>query len=283
MKHIVFCLLLCAAAAVGAQDDFSKVVVKSEKINASTYMLTGSGGNIGVSIGPDAVFVIDDQFAPLSPKVKAAIAKLTEKPIRFLVNTHHHGDHTGGNENFKREGVTIFAHDNVRMRLLARAERAKGAPVVTFASDISFHINGEDLYVMHLPRAHTDGDAIIQFKGSNVIHTGDLFFNGEYPFIDLAAGGHPDGVVAAVDKVLSICDSKTRIIPGHGPLASRDELLAFRDMLSTLKGRVRALAGKSLVEVQAAKLTQDYDEKWGKGDVGPSAFVELLWNAYRVK
>src|SRR4051812_8885746 len=188
MKRTILFALLFGAGAVQAQEDFSKVQVKTEKINASTYMLTGAGGNIGVSVGPDAVFVIDDQFAPLSPKIKAAIGKLSDKPIRFLVNTHFHGDHTGGNENFLRDGVTIFAQDNVRTRLLAKADTAGRAPVVSFANDISFHINGEDLHVVHLARGHTDGDAIVHFKNGNIIHAGDLFFNGMYPWIDLDSG-----------------------------------------------------------------------------------------------
>jgi cyclase len=283
MKRTTLFALLFAAGLANAQDDYSKVTVTSEKINASTYMLTGDGGNIGVSIGPDAVFVIDDQFAPLSAKIKAAIGKLSKKPIRFLVNTHFHGDHTGGNANFMRDGATIFAQDNVRTRMLAKPDAAMGAPIITFAEDMTFHINGEDLHVVHLPPGHTDTDAIVHFKGSNVIHAGDLFFNGMYPFIDLNSGGHPDGVVAAVDKVLALADDKTRIIPGHGPLGGKAELLAYRDMLATISARVKALAAKPLADVQATDPTQGFDEKWGKGFLRKAELVEMLWKAYQPK
>lgn len=283
MKRLAVCIaIVSACAAASAQQDFSKVQVKIEKLNASTYMLMGSGGNIGLSIGDDAVFVIDDQFAPLAPKIKAAIHTLTEKPVKFLVNTHFHGDHTGGNESFSKDGVLIFAQDKVRTRLLADAATSKNAPVITFTSDMTFHINGEDMLVRHVPRAHTDGDAFVQFKTGNIIHAGDVFFNGLYPFIDGNSGGSPDGVIAAVDTILALADDRTKIIPGHGPIANKADLLAYRDMLATVATRVKAMAGKPLADVLAAEPSKDYDEKWGKGFMRPAAFVEQLWKAYQV-
>jgi cyclase len=282
MKRSILCMaLLTAASGVFAQQDYSKVQIKVEKLNASTYMLVGSGGNIGVSVGADAVFVIDDQFAPLSAKIKAAIATLSDKPVKFLVNTHFHGDHTGGNENFANDGVTLIAQDNVRKRLLEKPQTAKGAPVVTFATDIGFHLNGEDLQVTHLAHGHTDGDAIVRFKNGNIVHMGDLFFNGLYPFIDVNGGGSPDGVVAAVDQVLATIDDNTKLIPGHGPLAGKADLRAYRDMLATINGRVKALASKPLAEVLAAKPSADFDAKWGGGFMRPNEFTELLWKAYQ--
>lgn len=273
--------IISATGAASAQQDFSKVQVKIEKLNASTYMLVGSGGNIGLSIGDDAVFVIDDQFAPLAPKIKAAIRSLTEKPVKFLVNTHYHGDHTGGNGSFSKEGALIFAQDNVRKRLLAEAETVKNAPVVTFATDMTFHINGDDLLVHHVPHAHTDGDAFVQFKTGNIVHAGDVFFNGLYPFIDNSSGGSPDGVVAAVDAILAVTDTQSKIIPGHGPLASKADLQAYRDMLATTSARIKAMAGKPLADVLAAQPSREFDEKWGKGFMPPARFVEQLWKAYQ--
>src|SRR5258706_946404 len=206
------------AAAASAQEDFSKVEIQTEKLADAVYMMTGSGGNLGVSVGEDAVFVIDDQFAPLTPKIQAAIAKLSSKPVKFVLNTHWHGDHTGGNENLGRSGAVIVAHENVRKRLAmdqifvdgsARADTSRalshvGLPVITFRDDLDFHVNEEDLHVFHVEHAHTDGDAIVRFANANVVHMGDTFFNGFYPFIDLRTGGSVDGYIAAVEKVLSI-------------------------------------------------------------------------------
>lgn len=282
MKRMIACIaILSASAAASAQQDFSKVQVKVDKLNASTYMLTGSGGNIGLSVGDDAVFVIDDQFAPLAPKIKAAIRTLTDKPVKFLVNTHYHGDHTGGNDSFAKDGVLIFAQDNARTRLLAEPNTVKNAPVVTFASDMTFHINGDDLLVRHVPRAHTDGDAFVQFKAGNIVHAGDVFFNGLYPYIDVNSGGSPDGVVAAADAILAVTNEQSKIIPGHGPIASKADLLAYRDMLATVAARVKRLASKPLADVLAEQPSRDYDEKWGKGFMRPPAFIEQLWKAYQ--
>jgi cyclase len=281
-------LALAATGAV-AQPDYSRVEIKATKITDTAYMLTGAGGNIGLSVGEDAVFVIDDQFAPLTPKITAAIAQVTPKPVRFVLNTHWHYDHTGGNENLGKAGAVIVAHHNVRKRmstdqvidfinLKSKPEPKDALPVLTFSSDMSFHINGEEVRAIHMPAAHTDGDAVVHFTKSDVVHMGDIYFNGFYPFIDAESGGSAEGVIAACDKVLAFATDKTRIIPGHGPLSNAAELKAFRDLVATVSGRVKALVaqGKTLEEIKAAKVSADFDEKWGKGFIRPDRFAEML-------
>lgn len=288
MKRWIAVAAFAALPAV-AQQDFSKVEVKTQKLGDSVYMLEGAGGNLGVSIGEDAVFVVDDQYAPMAPKIQAAIAALTAKPVKFILNTHWHGDHTGGNETFGKAGAIIVAHENVRRRMsseqfielfkskVAASPRA-ALPIVTFASDVTFQLNGEEIRAFHVPRAHTDGDAIVHFVKADVIHMGDTFFNGMYPFIDSSSGGTAEGMVAAADKVLAMSGDKTKIIPGHGPLATRADLKAYRDMVAELNGRVVKLvkAGKSLDEIKAANVGAGYDEKWGKGFIKADKFVEML-------
>ncbi len=283
----VFALL---SSASFAQEDLSKVRIKTEKLTNSTYMLTGAGGNLGVSIGADAVFLIDDQFAPLTPKIKAAIAKLSKKRVKFVLNTHWHFDHTGGNENFGKAGALIVAHDNVRKRMSTaqlieflgmpiKASPKQALPVVTFTTDVTFHLNGDEVHVFHVMNGHTDGDAIVHFKKSNVIHLGDIFFNKLYPFIDTSSGGSIDGVIAATDKVLRLANDDTKLIPGHGPLATKGDLQIYRDMLATISTRIKAQIkeGKKLEDAIAAKPSAEYDAVWGKGVLPPSKFVEMLW------
>lgn len=289
---------LCTAAALAtgvaqAQSRFDKVEIRTEQLSPSTYVLFGAGGNIGLSVGADSVFVIDDQYAPLSEKIAAAIKKITDKPVQFVLNTHWHSDHTGGNENFAKGGALIMAHDNVKKRLsteqfieFLRAKEAPlpkiAQPVVTFSTDVTFHINGDEVYAFHMPKAHTDGDAIIHFRKSNVIHMGDIFFNGFYPFIDTSSGGSPEGVVAAADRVLAMADDATRIIPGHGPVSNKAELKIYRDMVATVSARVKKLAqeGKKLDEIIAAKPSAEYDERWGKGFIPTGRFIEMLLSAW---
>ena len=236
--------------ALAAAQDFSKIEIKTEKLSDTLYMLIGAGGNIGVSVGADSVFVIDDQFAPMTPKIEAAIKKLTAKPVQFVLNTHWHFDHTGGNENFGKAGAIIMAHDNVRKRMSSEqfitflrakspASPALALPVITFAQEMTMHLNGEEIFAFHVPNAHTDGDTIVHFRKNNVIHMGDTFFNGFYPFIDTSSGGTPEGMIATADKVLALSDDKTRIIPGHGPLSNKAELKVFRDMLATVSARAQ--------------------------------------------
>jgi cyclase len=290
-KLLVLAVLAAASLAKPtlAQQDFSKVEIKTTRLSATTYMMEGSGGNLGLSIGEDAVFLIDDQFAPLSDKISAAIAKITSKPVKFIVNTHWHFDHTGGNENFGNAGAILVAHENVRKRMnseqfieflrtnVAPAPKA-ALPVVTFAGTITFHLNGDEMRVTHVPRAHTDGDAIVHFLASDVIHMGDTYFNGFYPFIDTSSGGTVEGVIAACDQALAFAGDKTKIIPGHGPLSNKAELKVYRDMLATVSGRIKKMIadGKKLEEITAANVTADFDEKWGKGFIAPNKFAEMV-------
>jgi glyoxylase-like metal-dependent hydrolase (beta-lactamase superfamily II) len=279
-----------------AQQDFSKVEITAEKLSDTVYMLTGAGGNIGLSIGEEAVFMVDDQFAPLTPKIQEAIARLTPKPVKFLVNTHWHFDHTGGNENFGSAGALIVAHENARKRMAAggaieflgmkfNAEPRVALPTITFARDTVFNVNGDELHVMHVPSAHTDGDSIVHFTKSNVIHMGDTFFNKLYPFIDSSSGGSAAGVVANADRVLKMAHDDTKIIPGHGPLATKADLKAFRDMLATVSGRIQkqVKGGKSLAEVIDSKPTAEFDAVWGQGFLNPQRFVEMLYKGMQKK
>ena len=287
-------LLLALGAVMPAQaQDFSKTEIKAEKLNDTTWMLVGAGGNMGLSVGEDAVFLVDDQYAPMAPKIKAAIAAITSKPVKFVLNTHFHFDHTGGNEALGKEGALILAHENVRRRMSAdqlisfvgnsarQAASPKVAlPVITVPGAISFHINGEEVHAFHVPAAHTDGDLIVHFKGGDIVHMGDVFFNGSYPFIDAGSGGSPLGVIAAFDRVLALAGEKTKIIPGHGPLADKAALQRTRDMLVTLVGRIQTerRAGKSDEQIRAAQPTADYDAVWGKGFIKPEQFVQLVLN-----
>ncbi len=294
-RHALLSLSALGALALAsrgmAQQDFSKVEIKAEKLSDTVYMLTGAGGNLGLSVGPDAVFLIDDQFAPLAPKIKAAVAKLTTKPVSFLLNTHFHFDHTGGNEAFGTDGALIVAHDNVRRRMstdqliaLAGTTNAQKAspkvalPVVTVSGELRFHINGDEIHAFHAPRAHTDGDLIVHFRPSDVVHMGDTFFNGMYPFIDAGSGGSPEGVVLAYDRVLALAGERTKIIPGHGPLARKADLQASRDMLATVIRRVADLrrAGKTEGEVIAAKPSADFDARFGGGFIKPDVFIAMV-------
>ena len=281
--------ILAVLTLLVVQQNFDTVQVRTIKAGDGVYMLTGSGGNIGVSVGADGAIVVDDQFAPLSDKIKAAVAALGG-PIRFLLNTHWHGDHTGGNEAFAKSGVVIVAHENVRHRLSVEqfiavfdqrvpAAAAGALPVVTFTDAVSFYLNGDSIDVFHVAPAHTDGDAIIWFRRANVIHMGDTFFNGRYPLVDLSSGGSIDGMIAAADRVLAVADANTKIIPGHGPLGDRAALQTYHTMLLTVRDRIRqaVAAGRTLEQVQAAKPTAEFDAVWGNGRITPALFVEILY------
>jgi len=286
---VSFALVFAVAPAAAAQVNYDTVQVRTLKVGDGVYMLQGAGGNIGVSVGSDGVILVDDQFAPLSDKIKAAVAALGG-PIRFLLNTHWHGDHTGGNENFAKSGVVIVAHENVRRRMSVEqfvavfnqrvpASPTGALPVVTFTDAVTFYLNGDSINVFHVAPAHTDGDAIIWFRRANVIHMGDTFFNGRYPLIDLSSGGSIDGMVGAADRVLAVADANTKIIPGHGPLGDRAALQAYRTMLATIRDRIRqaVTAGRTLEQVQAAKPTAEFDAVWGSGRITPTLFVEMLY------
>jgi glyoxylase-like metal-dependent hydrolase (beta-lactamase superfamily II) len=282
------------AAAPAFAQDYSKVEIRTTQLGRNVYMMEGAGGNLGLSVGDDMTFLIDDQFAPLTPKIVAAIAKVSPKPVTFVLNTHWHFDHTGGNQNLGDAGAIIVAHENVRrrmgsdqfiefMKMKQPASPKAALPIVTFGSAISFHLNGEEIRVVHVPRAHTDGDAIVHFVGSDVVHMGDTFFNGFYPFIDYSSGGTIEGMVAACDQVLGMATDKTRIIPGHGPLGTRAELAAYRDMLRTVTSRIRQAVseGKSDEDIAKANLLADLDEKWGKGFLKPPQFATLVASGMR--
>jgi len=271
-----------------AQQDFSKVNIKTTALRGSTHMLTGAGGNMVASVGSDGVFLIDDQFAPLSGKIRAAVGKLSQKPLRFVVNTHWHGDHTGGNEALGKAGAVIVAHDNVRKRMsvgqLLRGQKIAPAanaalPVVTFTQDLALHLNGDSVRVQHVSRAHTDGDALVKFERANVLHMGDVYFNGLYPFIDASSGGSIDGLLAAVDSGLALSDATTIVVPGHGPLSNRTELAAYGAMLRGHRDRIAALKaqGKSLAQVIAAKPTASTDQALGKAFIKPDELVTFIY------
>jgi glyoxylase-like metal-dependent hydrolase (beta-lactamase superfamily II) len=280
------------ATPAAAQQDFSKVEIKATQLTPTTWMLTGAGGNIGLSVGADAVFIVDDQYAPLAGRIKAAIAAITPKPVQFVLNTHYHFDHTGGNEAFGQAGALIVAHDNVRRRLSAdqlisfigarqEATPKAGLPVVTVPGEIRFHLNGERIDAFHVPRAHTDGDLIVHFTGSDVVHMGDTFFNGFYPFIDTGSGGSAEGLVAAHDRVLALAGEATKIIPGHGPLASRRDLQVQRDMIATVAQRIRdqRRAGRTDAQIRESKPSADFDATYGRGFIGPDRFVTMMLDA----
>ena len=288
---------LLASAPVQAQEDrFAAIEIKTQKVAEGIYMLTGEGGNIGVSVGADGVFMIDDQFAPLSEKIKAAVAALSDQPIRFLINTHWHYDHTGGNELLAGEGVIIVAHHNVRKRMSVDTEIAafgsvvpaspKAAlPVLTFNDNLTLHLNGDEARVIHYKNSHTDGDSLIHFVNANVIHTGDLWFNGLYPFMDISSGGSVSGAIKTIKAILALADDDTRIIPGHGPLGDKQAMRDYLVMLETVSGRMAKLiaAGKSIDEIIALKPNADYDETWGRDFLKPDMFLRILYDLQRAE
>jgi cyclase len=287
--HWLVLSMAVGARVLSAQEDTTRIETVS--VAPGLFMLVGRGGNIGVAAGEDGVFLVDDQYAPLSGRIVEAVRKLSPRPIRFILNTHWHGDHTGGNENFGKEGVVIVAHDNVRQRMsveqfLVRfntrvpASPKAALPVVTFGDLVTFHLNGETIHAMHVKNAHTDGDAVVRFQRANAMHMGDTFVNGMYPFIDLGSGGSIDGVIAAATTALGYADDQTKIIPGHGPLATKADLLAYRDMLVAAREKIRGvMVGKTLAQVLAAKPTASWDAKWGGGFMKPADFVSAVFES----
>lgn len=287
------CLAAGLAAPAAAQRDFSDVEIKAEHAGGNVHVLFGAGGNIGVLKTEDGLILIDDQFAPLTDRILAAVKTIDDAPIRFLVNTHWHGDHTGGNENLGKAGVVIIAHDNVHKRLstpqrfenAARNTEARpkeALPVISFNDELSLHV-GEETRIHHYPHAHTDGDSVLHFTESNVVHMGDIFFVGRYPFIDLGSGGNLKGIIAAVEDALGFIDDDTAIIPGHGAVSTRADLAAYLGMLKQAESRVAALLaeGKSLEEITALKPMADHDDVWGSGFIKPEAFLKAVYDSLR--
>jgi glyoxylase-like metal-dependent hydrolase (beta-lactamase superfamily II) len=288
-------LLSVAARAADPMGDPTKVTLKTTPVAAGISMIEGAdgfaGGNVGVSVGADGVFIVDDELQPMTPKLKVALAALSKKPVRFVINTHWHADHTGGNGGLAAAGAILVAHDNVRKRLSVDqfmefmgqkktipASPPGALPVVTFGDDITLHLNGDEVHVFHVPPAHTDGDAIVHFKKANVVHAGDTFV-ATYPFVDVGSGGQFEGFIAAADRLLAICDDNTKIIPGHGPIMGRADLQAWRDMLIQVRDRVgKLVAGKKTLEqIKAAKPTAEFDAKWGQGFIKADDLVDAVY------
>ena len=297
-RRSAVCLLalgfaLVAAPVARAQgSDFDKVEIKTQPLAGGVSALFGAGGNIGVLVSPDGVLLVDDQFAPLTPKILAAVKALSDKPVRLVLDTHWHGDHVGGNENLAQGGAVIVAQDNVRKRMTEgqvskffdrTTPPAKPAalPLVTFDRDVTLHLGEETIRALHVDHAHTDGDVIVRFEKANVVHMGDTFFSGFYPIIDLESGGSIDGMIAAADRALPLMDAATKVIPGHGPVSDRAGLVEYRAMLTGIRDAIRAQVkrGKSLAQVQAAKPTAPWDAKWGNGYLKPDRFTEIVFNS----
>ena len=288
-KLLLLSGLLMVAFAGRAQENLDTVKIVPHKVAENIYMLFGSGGNIGVLTGKDGILMIDDQFAPLSAKIREAILSLDHAGIRFLINTHIHGDHSGGNENFKQIGVTVFAHDMVRERMMKEQlnkttnrtgpAREKDAwPVVTFSDRISFHVNDEDIDAFHIMNGHTDGDVIVHFKKSNVFHMGDMFVRYGYPFIDVSSGGGINGFITYLDKILPLMDANSKIIPGHGDLATKADVILFVDRVRDIRDQVAAALkkGKKIEEIPSLGITDKYDSEWGKGFLKGKDFVLMI-------
>ena len=285
-------LLLCGIAA-SQQHDFSKVEIKVSKVAGTVYMLEGAGGNIGASIGDDGIVVVDDQYAPLADKIQAALKGITDKPVRFIINTHYHEDHTGGNSYFQKQ-APIIAHDNVRKRLEtggragnggsihfdAKSQPREALPIITFDHDVTVHLNGEDIRALYFPAGHTDGDAVIFFPKSNVVHMGDDFVTYGFPFIDVDGGGSIEGMIDGVENVISQVPPDVKIIPGHGAISSIGDLRKYLDMLKGTREAVeKALQqGQTLDQMQQAKLLQPW--KQFSGDfIKEDTFLETLYNS----
>jgi cyclase len=288
-------LLLTSLPATAQMGDPAKVVLKTTPVAGGISLIEGAngfaGGNVGVSVGEDGMFIIDDELKPLTPKLKVALANLSKKPVRFVINTHWHSDHTGGNADLAATGAIIVAHDSVRERLSVDhvrefmgkkisipASPPTALPVLTFGEDVTLHLNGDDVHVMHVAPAHTDGDVIVHFKKGNVIHAGDAMV-ASYPLVDVDSGGRFEGFIAAADRMLAICNDSTKIIPGHGPLMSRADLVAWRELLIDIRDRVAKLvaAGKSLDEIKAEKPLADLDAKWGQGFINADLLLDTIY------
>lgn len=297
MKMPTFLLLLvpCFLTGPAPAQKPKNIEVETTLLGKNIHMLrTGVGGNLAVCAGKDGVVVVDSEYTRFAGKVQAAIAALTDEPVKYLINTHWHFDHVGGNESFKKTGSLIVAHENVRKRMAVDqvigvagrkvpAAPEAALPVFTFTRAVTFHLNGEEFCVVHIPGAHTDGDSIVHFRKANVLHTGDIFFNGGYPFIDITAGGSIDGMIAAVEAIVKICDDRTRIIPGHGPVATRADLEKYGSMLRDFRAAIsrEIEAGKDLEAILAARPTAALDRQWGRAFFPPRRFTRIVYHSLK--
>ncbi len=295
-KHLLILafFILCVGVETGYAQDFSKVEIKVTKVAGNVYMLEGAGGNIGVSVGPDGILIVDDQFAPLADKIKAALKSLGEGKLKFVLNTHYHGDHTGGNVVFGPE-APIIAQTNVRQRLSVEqkskffnrttpASPKEALPVITFDQAVSVFFNGEEIKVIHFPHGHTDGDSVIFFTGSNVVHMGDDFFNGRFPVVDLEAGGNVEGMTKNVGDIISKLPAGVKVIPGHGALSDVEGLKSFHRMLveTTDIVRKRMAAGKTLDQIKAEGLPEEW-KAWGSGFIKTDLWLTLVYSSLSAK
>jgi glyoxylase-like metal-dependent hydrolase (beta-lactamase superfamily II) len=287
-------LLFFAISVCAQQRDFSQVQMKSTKVAGNVYMLEGAGGNIGVSVGTDGILIVDDQFAPLADKIRAALKGLGDRKLRFILNTHWHNDHTGGNASFGPE-ATIIAHDNVRKRLATdqRSELFKSTtpaspkealPVITFDHSLSVHFNGEDIRAIHFPHGHTDGDSVIFFTSSNVVHLGDDFFAGRFPFVDLDSGGSVEGLAKNIGEIIGKIPEGAKLIPGHGPISTIDDLKSYHRMLleTTSVVRERIAAGKTLDQIKTEGLADEW-KSWGTGFIKTDLWLEIVYKSLTAK
>jgi cyclase len=274
-------VLLCIAA--WAQRDYARIEIKTTHVAGNIYMLEGAGGNIGVSVGPDGILLVDDQYAPLAEKIRNAFGELGDGPLKFLVNTHFHGDHTGGNVVFGTK-ANIIAHANVRKRLQIESPPQAALPVVTFRDSLSIHFNDEEVVVRHFPNSHTDGDSVVFFTGSNVVHMGDLFFSGRFPYVDLDGGGDVEGLIKHVEELLTELPSDVKLIPGHGPLSDIDDLKTYHQTLVETTDLIRDQmgAGKSLDEIKAAGLPKKW-RSWGSGFISTERWIEIVYRSLTKK
>ena len=294
---VALTLLLAVPQACGQATDYSKVQIKTTKVSGNIYMLEGEGGNIAASVGEDGIVIVDDQFAPLAEKIQAALKSLgiTDKPVRFVINTHYHGDHTGGNAPFANSGSTVIAQDNVRKRLesggaggysesakMDMKPAEKGAlPVITFEHDVTVHLNGEDIRALHFPSGHTDGDSIIFFPKNNVVHMGDDFVRYGFPFIDVLSGGSVQGMIDALEKASAQLPANVKVIPGHGAISNLDDVRAFVKMLKETSAVVQSAinAHKTLDQMKQEKILAAWDSKWSGDFIKTDAWIETVYNS----
>ncbi|MBI3653084.1 MAG: MBL fold metallo-hydrolase [Acidobacteria bacterium] len=290
IRVFLVCGLLCVmgAGGVSAQQNLSNVQMKSTKVAGNVYMLEGVGGNIGVSVGDDGILIVDDQFAPLADKIRAALKELNPGKLKFILNTHWHGDHTGGNASFGSE-APIIAQTNVRKRLKEGNTTTKPAvkealPVITFDQSLAVHFNGEEIRAIHFPHGHTDSDSIIFFTQSNVVHMGDDFFAGRFPFVDLSSGGSVEGLIKNVQEVMGKLPADVKIIPGHGPLSNLDDLKKYHEMLMATTAIVRQgmATGKDVKTLQSEGFPEKWKE-WGSGFINANRWIEIIFNSYAKK